>query len=88
MMKASKFSDAQKAFILKQGDDGLPVADICRKAGISQAKAGNQSNWHCFTKKGPGLPFWTPAAACARESGCRSDDYRILFPTHPLVSRP
>ena len=36
-MKASKFSEAQKAFILKQGADGLPVADICRKAGISQA---------------------------------------------------
>jgi len=29
--------DAQKAFILKQGADGVPVADICRKAGISQA---------------------------------------------------
>jgi len=36
-MKASRFTDAQKAFILKQGADGLPVADICRKAGISQA---------------------------------------------------
>ena len=36
-MKASKFSDAQKAFILKQRADGMPVADICRKAGISQA---------------------------------------------------
>jgi hypothetical protein len=24
-MKASKFSDAQKAFILKQGNDGVPV---------------------------------------------------------------
>ena len=36
-MKASKFSDAQKAFILKQGADGVPVADICRRAGISQA---------------------------------------------------
>jgi putative transposase len=36
-MKASKFSDAQKAFILKQGADGMPVADICRKAGISEA---------------------------------------------------
>ena len=33
-MKASKFSDAQKAFILKQGEQGLPVAEICRKAGI------------------------------------------------------
>jgi len=36
-MKASRFSDAQKAFILKQAADGMPVADICRKAGISQA---------------------------------------------------
>jgi hypothetical protein len=33
-MKASKFSDAQKAFIIKQGDEGTPVAEICRKAGI------------------------------------------------------
>jgi putative transposase len=36
-MKASKFSDGQKAFILKQGADGVPVTEICRKAGISQA---------------------------------------------------
>lgn len=36
-MKASKFSDAQKAFILKQGEEGTPVGEICRKAGISQA---------------------------------------------------
>jgi len=36
-MKASKFSDAQKAFILKQGAEGAPVAEICRRAGISQA---------------------------------------------------
>ena len=36
-MKASRFSDAQKAFILKQWADGMPVADICRKAGISEA---------------------------------------------------
>lgn len=36
-MKASKFSGAQKAFILKLSDDGVPVAEIWRKAGISQA---------------------------------------------------
>ena len=36
-MKASKFSDAQKAFVLKQAEDGVPVAEVCRKAGISQA---------------------------------------------------
>lgn len=36
-MKASRFTDAQKAFILRQGEDGLPVTEICRKAGISEA---------------------------------------------------
>jgi putative transposase len=36
-MKASKFSNTQKGFILKQGVDGMPVAEICRKAGISHA---------------------------------------------------
>ena len=43
-MKGSRFSDAQKAFILKQGADGMPVADICRKAGISQATYFNWKN--------------------------------------------
>ena len=36
-MKASQFTDAQKAFIIKQGEGGIAVAEICRKAGISQA---------------------------------------------------
>jgi putative transposase len=29
-------SDSQKAFILKQRADGVPVADVGRRAGISQ----------------------------------------------------
>lgn len=29
-MRASKFTDAQKAFIIKQGESGIPVAEICR----------------------------------------------------------
>ena len=29
-MKASKFTEAQKAFILKQGEEGTPAAEICR----------------------------------------------------------
>ena len=33
----SQFADAQKPFIIKQGEDGMPVAEICRKAGISRA---------------------------------------------------
>ena len=36
-MKASKFSDGQKAFVLRQAEDGVPVAEVRRKAGISQA---------------------------------------------------
>lgn len=36
-MKASKLTDAQKAFIIKQGEEGTPVAELCRKGGISQA---------------------------------------------------
>ena len=36
-MKASRFTEAQKAFVLKQGEEGTPVAEVCRKAGISQA---------------------------------------------------
>ena len=34
-MKASRFTDAQKAFIIKQGEEGTPFAEICRQAGIS-----------------------------------------------------
>jgi putative transposase len=54
-MKASKFSEAQKAFILKQGAYGVPVADMCRKAGISQA---TYFNWK---KKYDGM---TPVEMC------------------------
>lgn len=35
-MKASNFSDVQKAFIIKRGEDGKMVAEICRKTGISK----------------------------------------------------
>ena len=45
-MKASKFSEAQIAFVLKQAEAGSAVAEVCRKAGISEA------NWR---KKYAGL---------------------------------
>ncbi len=35
-MKASKFTDAHKAFILKQSADGHAVAEIYRKTRISE----------------------------------------------------
>lgn len=36
-IKASRFSDAQRAFILKQADEGVPIGDVCRKSEISQS---------------------------------------------------
>ena len=48
-MKKSKFSESQIAFILRQGHEGAPVGEICRKAGISEA---TYYNWR---KKYAGL---------------------------------
>ena len=40
-MKASKFSEAPIAFVLKQAEDGSAVAEVRRKAGISEARFYN-----------------------------------------------
>ncbi len=36
-MKTSRFSDAQIMSILKQAEDGIPVAQLCREHGMSDA---------------------------------------------------
>jgi putative transposase len=36
-MRKSKFSECQIVAILKEGEAGLPVAEVCRKHGISAA---------------------------------------------------
>ena len=36
-MKTSRFSDTQIIAILKQGDGGIKVKDLCREHGISDA---------------------------------------------------
>lgn len=36
-MRKSKFTESQIVGILSEGDAGLPVAEICRKHGISNA---------------------------------------------------
>lgn len=36
-MKKSKFTETQVVSILKQGDAGVPIKDLCRQAGISTA---------------------------------------------------
>ena len=48
-MKKSRFSEQQVAFILRQAEEGAPVAEVCRKAGISEA---TYYNWR---KKYAGL---------------------------------
>lgn len=36
-MKKSKFAEEQIAFALPQADLGTPVAEVCRKMGVSEA---------------------------------------------------
>jgi putative transposase len=36
-MKRSRFSEQQIAFILRQAEEGTPIAEVCRKAGVSEA---------------------------------------------------
>jgi putative transposase len=36
-MKRSKFTEGQIAFVLRQAEEGTAVAEVCRKAGISEA---------------------------------------------------
>jgi putative transposase len=36
-MKRSRFTETQVVAILKEGDSGVPVKDVCRKHGISDA---------------------------------------------------
>jgi putative transposase len=36
-MKKSRFTEAQIAFILRQAEEGTAVAEVCRKADVSEA---------------------------------------------------
>jgi putative transposase len=40
-MKSSKVTNAKNALVIKQGKERTPVAEVCRKAGISHATAFN-----------------------------------------------
>jgi putative transposase len=48
-MKRSKFSEAQIAFVLKQAEDGTPIAEVCRQTGVSEA------TFYAWRKKYAGL---------------------------------
>ena len=43
-MKSSRLTDAQKAFVIKQGEDGKPVAEICREVGIRWCETFTKSS--------------------------------------------
>ncbi|MEY9278824.1 hypothetical protein ABIA03_000016 [Bradyrhizobium yuanmingense] len=70
-MKASKFSDAQKAFILKQGSDGVPVAEICRRAVQRDRTLDHPELEFCASVT---LAGWLRRRGCAAKSAvdCRS----------------
>jgi putative transposase len=36
-MKKSRFTEEQITFALRQADSGMPVADVCRQLGVSEA---------------------------------------------------
>jgi putative transposase len=36
-MKASRFSETQIAYVLRQAEDGRAIGEVCRSAGISEA---------------------------------------------------
>jgi putative transposase len=48
-MKTSRFSEQQVAFVLRQAEEGTAVAEVCRKAGISEA------TYYVWRKKFGGL---------------------------------
>jgi putative transposase len=48
-MKRSRFSEQQIAFVLRQAEEGAAVAEVCRKAGISEA------TYYVWRKKFGGL---------------------------------
>ena len=49
MMKKSRFSEQQIAFVLRQAGEGTPIAEVCRKASISEA------SFYAWRKKYCGL---------------------------------
>ena len=45
-MKRSKFTESQIAFVLRQVEEGTAIAEVCRKAGISEATFYNWRHKH------------------------------------------
>jgi len=65
-MKASRFCDAQKAFVVKRSEEGAPVADIYREAGISQATCFNWRREYAGLMRSDMKRLWELEAENAR----------------------
>lgn len=57
-MKVSELSEAQIASGLKQAEDGAAVAEVCRKAGISEAAF--------YNLRKPSLRWWISVTSLAK----------------------
>jgi putative transposase len=71
-MKRSKFWEAQIAFILRQGEEGTAVGEVCRKAGISEA------TYYSWRKKYGGLMPSDMKPARGRERQAEEDRGRSV----------
>ena len=68
-MKKSKFTEAQIAFILRQAEEGTPVPEVCRKAGISDATFYNwRKKYAGLMPSERGWPFLRPSAEARQTS--------------------
>ena len=50
-MKTSRYTEAQIIAILRQAEGGVPVAELCREHGMSNAS--------CLTNGGRSMAAWT-----------------------------
>jgi len=62
-MKRSRFTEGQIAYALRPAEGGTPVADVCRRIGISGALQGPRS----LPKVNPPT---TASEACGAANGC------------------
>lgn len=72
-MKASIFSDAQKAFILTQASDGMPVADIAPASHLHAPNLARLRTVRIASNKAPTPPVqrvWSEGAG--QSSFCAS----------------
>jgi putative transposase len=86
-MKKSRFSETQIVSILKEADAGLPVKNVCRKHGISDAtyykwksKYGGMEAADLKARKGTGSRKCLASSACMRSLRLKTRRCRTWIP--------